>query len=75
MGKRQSLQQPVLGKVDSYMIKNEIRKFANTINKNKLEIAYRSKCKNRYYETSKGNPRENILGHKWQQYLFGSIPD
>ena len=38
MEKGQSLQQVVLGKVDSYMEKNEIRIFPNTIQKNKLKV-------------------------------------
>ena len=38
MGKRQSLQKVVVGKLDSYMKKNEIRTFSNTIHKNKLKM-------------------------------------
>ena len=38
MGKRQSLQEVVVGKLDSYMKKNEIRTFSNTIHKNKLKM-------------------------------------
>ena len=34
--KRKFLQQVVLGKLDSYMQKNEIRAFPNTIHKHKL---------------------------------------
>ena len=36
MGKRQSLQYMVLGKLDSYMKKSKIRTFSNTTYKNKL---------------------------------------
>ena len=38
MEKRQSLQEVVVGKLDSYMKKNEIRTSSNTIHKNKLKI-------------------------------------
>ena len=38
MEKRQSLQEVVVGKLDSYMKKNEIRTFSNTIHKNKLKM-------------------------------------
>ena len=37
MEKRQPLQQVVLGKLGSYMKKNEIRRLPNTIHKNKLK--------------------------------------
>ena len=37
-GERQPLQKLVLGKLDSYMEKNEIRTLSNTIHKNKLKI-------------------------------------
>ena len=38
MGQRQPLQKMVLGKLDSYMEKNEIRTLPNTIHKDKLKI-------------------------------------
>ena len=38
MEKRQFLQEAVPGKLDSYMQKNEIRTFSNTIYRNKLKI-------------------------------------
>ena len=37
MEKRQSLQQVVLGKLDSYMQKNEIRTLPNAIHKDKMD--------------------------------------
>ena len=39
MEKRQSLQQVVLGKLDSYMLKNEIRILPHTTHKSKLKMA------------------------------------
>ena len=38
MGKRQPLQSMVLGKLDSYMYKNEIRTLFNTTHKDKLKM-------------------------------------
>ena len=38
MGQRQPLQQMVLGKLDSYMYKNEIRMLPNTIHKDRLKM-------------------------------------
>ena len=38
MGQRQPLQSVVLGKLDSYMSKSEIRTFPNTIHKDKLKM-------------------------------------
>ena len=35
----------VLGKLDSYMQKNEIRMLPNTIHKDKLKMDLRPKCK------------------------------
>jgi len=37
----------VLGKLDSYMQKNEIRKIPNTVHKDKPKMDYRQKCKTR----------------------------
>ena len=39
MEKRQALQQVVLGKLDSYMLKNEIRILPHTTHKSKLKMA------------------------------------
>ena len=43
------------------MQKNEIRTLANPINKNKLKMDERLKCKNRGYETLQGKRRPNTL--------------
>ena len=37
----------MLGKLDSYMEKNEIRTLPNTIHKDKLKMDYKPKCKTR----------------------------
>ena len=44
MEKRPSLQQMVLGKLDSYMQKNETRSLSYIIHKNKLKMDERPKC-------------------------------
>ena len=59
--KRQSLQKVVLGKLESYMSKDEIRTLSNTIHKNKLEMNQRSKHKARHNKTLRGKHRLNIL--------------
>ena len=51
----------VLGKLDSYMSKNEIRTFSNTIHKNKLKMDQRLKCKSGYHKTLGGKHGQNIL--------------
>ena len=52
--KIQSLQYVVLGKLDSYIEKNEIRTFSNTIYKNKVKMNSRLRCKTKYYKTPEG---------------------
>ena len=65
----------VLGKLDSYMWKNEkIRTFSNTIHKNKLKMDQRPKCKARYYKTLREKHRQNTLWHKLQQFFFDPPP-
>ena len=51
----------MLGKLDSYMSKNEIRTFSNTIHKNKLEMDQRPKCKAGHHKALGGKHRQNIL--------------
>ena len=49
----------VLGKLDSYMSKNEIRILPNTIYKNKLKMDSRPKYKTGHYKTLRGKYRQN----------------
>ena len=49
----------VLGKLDSYMQKNEIRKLPNTIHKDKLKMDYVPKWKTRNYKTLRGKQASN----------------
>ena len=51
----------VSGKVDSYMLKNEVRTLPNTIHKDKLNMDYRPKCKIRNYKTPKRKHRQNTV--------------
>ena len=51
----------MLGKLDSYMSKNEIRTFSNTIHKNKLEMDQRPKCKAGHYKALGRNQAEHFL--------------
>ena len=56
MGKRKSIQQALLGNLDSCMQSNETRTHPHTMHKNKLQMAERLKYKTRHHQT----PGENI---------------
>ena len=43
-----------------------MRKFSNTIYKNKIAIYYNPGCKTGYYKTLRGKHRQNTLLHKSQ---------
>ena len=49
----------VLGKLDSYVQKNEIRTLPNAIDKDKVKMDYKTKCKIRNYKTLRGKHRQN----------------
>ena len=49
----------VLGKLDSYMLKNAIRTLSNTIHKDKLKMDYRPKWKTIKYKTLTGKHKQN----------------
>ena len=51
----------MLGELDSYMWRNEIRSFFNTIHKNKLKMDQRPKCKAGHYKTLRGKHRQHSL--------------
>ena len=67
--KRQSLQKMVLGKLDSYIQKNETGPFYYTIHKNKLKMEERPKCKTGIHQNPRGEHRQQQLQH-WPQQLF-----
>ena len=58
MGKRQSLQQMVLGKLDSHTQKNE---FPHTIHKNRLKLDERPKCETVIHQNPRGEHRQQPL--------------
>ena len=61
MEKRQSLQQMVLGKLDSDMQKNETGQVSYTIHKNKLKMDERPKCETGIHPNPRGEHRQQPL--------------
>ena len=59
--KRQSLQQMVLGKLDSHMQKNETGPFSYTIHKDKLKMDERPQCDTGIHQNSRGEHRQQLL--------------
>ena len=60
VGKRQSFQQLLLGNLDNMQI-NETRTHPHTMQKNKLKMAERLKCKTRYHQTPGREHRQDSL--------------
>ena len=58
MEKRQSLQQMVMGKLDSHMQKNETGSFSYTIHKNRLKMDERPKCETVIHQNPRGEHRQ-----------------
>ena len=56
--KRQSLQQMVLGKLDSHMWKNDTGPFSYTIHKDKLEMDERPQCETGIHQNHRGEHRQ-----------------
>ena len=59
--KKDSLQQMVLGKLDSDIQKNEPGPLSYTIHKNKLKMDERPKCKTGSHQNSQGESRQKPL--------------
>ena len=59
--KRQSLQQMVLGKLDSNMNKNETGPLSYTTHKNKLKMDERPKCETGNHQNPRGEHRQQPL--------------
>ena len=57
----------VLGKLDTYMQKKQMRTLPNTTHKDKLKMDSKPKCKTRNYKTLRGKHRQNTQGHKSKQ--------
>ena len=64
----------VLGKLDSYMVKNDIRTLPNTIHKDKLKMDSRPKCKTRKYKTLRGKHRQNSSDINQSKILYDPSP-
>ena len=65
MSERQSVQQMVLGKLESCMLK-KMKLDHSLIPYTKIS----PKCETKHYKTSWGKHRQDTLGHKSQQYVF-----
>ena len=61
MEKRQSVQQMVLGKLDSNMHKNDSEPISYTIHKNKLKMDVRPKGKTGSHQNPRGENRKQTL--------------
>ena len=61
MEKKQSLQQMVLGKLDSHMQKNETGPFPYTTHKNRLQMVERPQCETGVHQNPKGEHRQQPL--------------
>ena len=59
-----------LGKLDSYVSKNETRTLCNTTHKNKLKMDYIFKYKARIYKVLRGKCRQYTLWHNHSKILF-----
>ena len=75
MEQRRSLQQLVLGKLDSDMQKNEPGPLSYSINKTKLKIDERPKHKTGSHQNPRGASRQNLfdLGHS--NFLLSTSPE
>ena len=73
MGKRQSLQQVLLGNLDSCMQISEARTHPHIMHKNKLKMAERLKYKTRLYQTPGREHRLNILRYQPYEYCLRSV--
>ena len=72
MGKGKSIQQVLLGNLDSCMQSNETRTHLHTMHKNKLKMAERLKYKTRHHQT----PGDDFLYQKdklWMVTVFFPI--
>ena len=61
MGKRKSIQQALLGNLDSCMQSNEVRTHPHTMHKNKHKMTERLKYRTRHHQTPGREHTQNIL--------------
>ena len=64
----------LLGKLESYVQKNEIRTLPNAIHKDKLKIDYKTKCKIRNYKTLRGKHRQNFQDINQSKIFYDPPP-
>ena len=64
----------VLGKLNSYMLKNEIRTLPNTIHKDKLKMDGRPKPKTRNYKLLEGNIGRTLDDINQSKILYDPPP-
>ena len=69
MGKGKSIQQALLGNLDSCMQSNETRTHPHTMHKNKLQMAERVKYMTGHHQTPRRKHRQNTLWHQHQVSL------
>ena len=70
MEQKQSLQQMVLGDLDSYMKKNETQAQTYTIHKNKFKVDKRLKYKSQDYKSPIAEHSQENLIYSTQHYFF-----
>ena len=73
MGKRKSIQQALLAKLDSCMQISETRTHPHTMHQNKLKMAERLKYKTRHHQTLGREHRQNTLRHQPHEYFLRSV--
>jgi len=73
MGKRKSIQQALLGNLDSCMQSNETRTHPHTMHKNELKMAERLKYKIGHHQTPRREHRQNTLWHQHHEYFLRSV--
>ena len=74
MEQKQSLQQMVLGDLDSYVQKNETRSPTYAIHKNKLKMDKRLKYKLYHHKSPRGKHWQEGLRHSTQQHPHRQSP-
>ena len=73
MGKRQFIQQDLLGNLDSCVQSNETRTHPHTMHKNKLKMAESLKHKTRHHQTPRRKHRQNTLWHQHHEYFLRAV--
>ena len=71
--KKESLQQILLGKLDSHMQKNEIGSFPYTTHENRLKMDEGSQCEKGIHQNPRGEHRQQPLRPQPQQHLPRNI--